>query len=730
MTAEQQAFDPYLKWLGIRDKDQPPHHYRLLGLETFESDADVISNAADARMLHIKTFQSGQYSQLSQRILNEIATAKVCLLNPERKAAYDQTLRSQLETEPGRRRRTPRGWPPGPDDAAPPWYAWRKKQLVIGAGIAVVAAISVALTAVLTSPPQTPETPTPRPVELHGIAIPIETPSLPPTDPPENAEPPGDASAMLSPAEPTETPINGSAPSIEPPSVMLSPETPPTAPEMSANPSAAQSAGMKTAETPLEKPPVPPADSPPATSAPASEPPPGPAATAKPDETAPVGKTPVPSEEEQKRAEKEIHASHESDFLRAKSPEAMLELADSLFQEAEATQGNPSLRYMLVRMSLDQTVHAGQFQRALESAEKLALWYDVDPMEVKTDLLLTLIDARRSEPAMSIPQLETIESGLELIRQAVAEDKYKAAQRMYKPILATARKTKDAMVVQEVTGVGKEIDRLESEFAKLADAKTTLARDPEDPDANLVMGRRYCFDRNLWVQGLVYLSKGSNKTLAELARRDLASPESPEEQTALGDAWWDQAEKEAGQTKIAMQLRAGHWYQQDFGGLSRETTRRRLSEIAPMTPLEQYWQQAVKQPGNVALAVNGAEVRGGGNGLIDGEIPPALTGRGIASGNWPCQWTVVFDKIYAIREIRLMLPEGRNSYENYTLEFSADGKNFFPLADRSGGRWSGPQQFRFLARPMQAIRLTGTFHSLNRQFHASELEAYYVPPRN
>ena len=365
-----------------------------------------------------------------------------------------------------------------------------------------------------------------------------------------------------------------------------------------------------------------------------------------------------------------------------------------------------------------------------ELAEKLALWYDVDPMEVKTDLLLTLIDARRSEPAMSIPQLETIESGLELIRQAVAEDKYKAAQRMYKPILATARKTKDAMVVQEVTGVGKEIDRLESEFAKLADAKTTLARDPEDPDANLVMGRRYCFDRNLWVQGLVYLSKGSNKTLAELARRDLASPESPEEQTALGDAWWDQAEKEAGQTKIAMQLRAGHWYQQDFGGLSRETTRRRLAEIAPMTPLEQYWQQAVKQPGNVALAVNGAEVRGGGNGLIDGEIPPALTGRGIASGNWPCQWTVVFDKIYAIREIRLMLPEGRNSYENYTLEFSADGKNFFPLADRSGGRWSGPQQFRFLARPMQAIRLTGTFHSLNRQFHASELEAYYVPPRN
>lgn len=79
MTPEQHAFDPYLKWLGIRTSDQPPDHYRLLGLESFEADADVISNAADARMLHIKTFQSGKYSQYSQRLLNEIAAAKLCL---------------------------------------------------------------------------------------------------------------------------------------------------------------------------------------------------------------------------------------------------------------------------------------------------------------------------------------------------------------------------------------------------------------------------------------------------------------------------------------------------------------------------------------------------------------------------------------------------------------------------------------------------------------------------
>ena len=35
-------FDPYYQWLAIPLKDQPPNHYRLLGVETFESNADVI----------------------------------------------------------------------------------------------------------------------------------------------------------------------------------------------------------------------------------------------------------------------------------------------------------------------------------------------------------------------------------------------------------------------------------------------------------------------------------------------------------------------------------------------------------------------------------------------------------------------------------------------------------------------------------------------------------------
>lgn len=91
-----ETFDAYYKWLAIPPEEQPPHHYRLLGLRPFETDADVIANAADQRMTHVRTFQSGKNAAHSQKILNEISTAKVCLLNPARKADYDKQLRARL----------------------------------------------------------------------------------------------------------------------------------------------------------------------------------------------------------------------------------------------------------------------------------------------------------------------------------------------------------------------------------------------------------------------------------------------------------------------------------------------------------------------------------------------------------------------------------------------------------------------------------------------------------
>lgn len=74
----------YHKWLGIPPDEQPPDHYRLLGIQQFESDPDVISNAADQRMVFLRQFQNGENAEVATKLLNEVAAARLALLNPER----------------------------------------------------------------------------------------------------------------------------------------------------------------------------------------------------------------------------------------------------------------------------------------------------------------------------------------------------------------------------------------------------------------------------------------------------------------------------------------------------------------------------------------------------------------------------------------------------------------------------------------------------------------------
>ncbi|MCH7727614.1 MAG: hypothetical protein IH991_14185, partial [Planctomycetes bacterium] len=88
------GFDPYQEWLGIQPDEQPADYYRLLGVRRFEEQLNVIENAADQRITHVSSVQSDMHSEHSQRILKELSDARMCLLTPGKKAAYDAQIRA------------------------------------------------------------------------------------------------------------------------------------------------------------------------------------------------------------------------------------------------------------------------------------------------------------------------------------------------------------------------------------------------------------------------------------------------------------------------------------------------------------------------------------------------------------------------------------------------------------------------------------------------------------
>jgi hypothetical protein len=91
-----EPFDPYRKWLGIPSGPRPPDHYQLLGLRRFESDPDVIDNAAERTMGFVKGHARGEVVELAKRVLQELAAARVTLLDPKLREAYDEELRRRL----------------------------------------------------------------------------------------------------------------------------------------------------------------------------------------------------------------------------------------------------------------------------------------------------------------------------------------------------------------------------------------------------------------------------------------------------------------------------------------------------------------------------------------------------------------------------------------------------------------------------------------------------------
>ena len=97
LLARMAAFDPYHKWLGIPPRDQPPHHYRLLGVELFEADPEVIEAAADRHVAFLQSVTSSGQIADAQRLLNEISAARRSLLNPQTRATYDAELKAKLE---------------------------------------------------------------------------------------------------------------------------------------------------------------------------------------------------------------------------------------------------------------------------------------------------------------------------------------------------------------------------------------------------------------------------------------------------------------------------------------------------------------------------------------------------------------------------------------------------------------------------------------------------------
>ncbi|MGO9114455.1 MAG: hypothetical protein ACLP9L_35000 [Thermoguttaceae bacterium] len=594
-VAMSEDFNPYYQWLGIPPCEQPPHHYRLLGIVLFENQLEVIESAADRQMAHLRTFQTGPRWVFSQKLLNEVAVAKVCLLNPQNKTAYDRWLRQNLPPDSegsdssaagsldwllaaalDMRRTSGRAMAFGGRGLK----SWCKPTVLIG-----TAALTAALLALATL------------VGLAALAWVAGRGGIR-----------DDGGLTKAGQEPLAKAAKGVSPNLPWPSKEQTSIAVSTAPNEEWKSAGAKS-GFPQAKPISERP------KPEAKKETKTAPRPDMIAETKPapsifpmektEHQAAARKLALPSTDEQKRLMGKIAEIYK--FGEAKDQAAMAALARKLLEDGRRDEANPPEQFALLRCAGEIARDAGEAGLMSEAVDAMvAAGFEIWTVQVKSRLLKRLVEQGSSGVASQLSAIclscvtfaEDAEArgavcdALEVLDAAnksfaVAEMRAQTAQRAAKAALARARTLADKAEREKKAGETQgELDEVKSalwaltrcakglqqarrEYELSQAALERLKTDPDDADACRAVGRWYCLYRGDWDEGLKFLARGSDPALKSLAMKDLVwKPAKTEDRITQGDVWWDLAEKAAGKVKAAIRRRAAHWYEEAMPDLA------------------------------------------------------------------------------------------------------------------------------------------------------------------
>lgn len=740
-------FAPYQAWLGIVSGGRPADHYQLLGLRPFESDPQTITATAEAQMSRVKPYLEGEHAEAAQRVIEEILAARNCLLRPESKARYDGQLLVRHHAE-----REKAGQGPqldvtagqsqsvavirGEDGEASSFSSrarrqsrpfWRSQfaQIAVGgvAGILVAVPLIVLLhsrgdrggSAADAMPPP-PSTANSKRIESAKIvsdaSVPADSPDLrreeasgessPPEDVPLSGDPAAQGGENAGAAEPVL--VSDGRRSSEEDAMAAAGETASHVPATAAGPRPADSAS----ESPEPK-----------------------GEQSKPKVEA--AKLSVPVQAEQDQAELRIRKLLHDEIVSATTSEQLLGLARKLIELAAEAEGDPTLRYVLLRTAEEQAIAACETSVALEAIDKMASDYDIDVWARKAEVPARVIAAVRRARG-PVPSGEAIvEAAIALANQALREDRYPVARQIAETLLTAARRAKNAVLARQLLKWEEEIDRFEKDFAKVQTAQAVVAGDPSDAEANLTVGRWHGFVKGDWGEALPLLAKGSNADLAAIARQELAEPTEPNAKAELGRAWWQQCLEQTGRERSMAARHAVLWYDRALtkltGVAELEAAKGRLEALSTVADPDAPDVVGAVVEGDVALTSSGAKVEAEG-----WDHPERLldeTWNLPASHACPAVLKITFPRIYRLQEIRLHLHGPGKHFYGYSLATSGDGTKFVPLVDRRDGTATGSQRYRFPVRPVRAVMLmasSGMHAGSKVDFSANEIECFCIPP--
>lgn len=250
-------------------------------------------------------------------------------------------------------------------------------------------------------------------------------------------------------------------------------------------------------------------------------------------------RAPIPDPAKQRDAEKLVKELFKEQYSKKTSGDRKT-FARLLLEQAAKSEDDPVALWVLCREAQDVALQACDLRTAILAIEAAARVFDVDALSMKNAAL-----AAAGKTAKTPEDYAALaEASQKLIDECVRVDQYDSADKVATLALQNARKSNDSILVSRFMTLAREIAEAKTLFQSMKNVLETLARNPDDPGANLEIGRFLCFVKGTWDLGLRFIVKGSDATLKTLAEKELAVPAQSADRATLADGWYDLAEKE------------------------------------------------------------------------------------------------------------------------------------------------------------------------------------------
>jgi hypothetical protein len=289
----------------------------------------------------------------------------------------------------------------------------------------------------------------------------------------------------------------------------------------------------------------------------------------------------VPPDAAVNDARKAVRAKYAS-YYAEKKPAIQASLLKKLRDEAEGPTLAAAERYALLREAAEVAAAAGDVEAALAAVRTTSERFQVDETELSVAVLASPQRAVNKENAA-----QWGEAALRLAEAASESARYDLAAKAVTVAEAAARAMPGgagASIAERAKERSLALKDLRAEQGRLAAMFERLKTKPEDPEANLRVGKFYCLVAGDWTRGLAALAKGSDlelRALAELetaAQQDLKAGKKvdPAERIKIGDLWYDRVKSERDIYPARCRQRAAYWYKPAIESAGDRDTKDRL----------------------------------------------------------------------------------------------------------------------------------------------------------